>query len=356
MKRLLIFCVAVMLFVPALVQADSYIRTKTSTTGFAGLGGTKGKTESWISGKKQIEVTKIEIKSPLLKAFMDGSEEATITDLERGVITTMDFKEKEYSELSFEEMREQLKQAQKQMKEHYEGAKQNVEEPMPEVSGGEISIESHSTGEKKKFAGLQGERTTLVMRSKGKDKKSGEEVTYKVVYDAWMTPEIPGGEDRRAFAEAYADAFMVSLEENIAQGQAGMMTALQSAGLTPEQLGPHMKGLEGYPLKFTVSIGTELTAEQKKEFAEAMKKQESKKKSGGGFSLGSIKKKVTDAAGAALSDAMVETLFGEGVMMDADGDPVFFSLTSEVEKVENKSVDPKRFQVPDNFTTRASNN
>ncbi len=351
MSRVVFLVLAALLTFTGMAGADCFIKMKTETSGFAGLGGTKGKTETYISGNKQVEITEMDIKSPLLKPFMSGSKTRTITDLDSGKIISVNEEDKTYTEMSFEDMKKQVEAARARFEGGYEEAKEGVEKPMPQVEGGEVKMEMKMPGEKKKFAGVEAERTVLVMRSTSKDVETGEEVTYKITYDTWLAPDFPAAAEQKAFAKAYAERFQEAWVDNAADGEFGFATALAATGLGMDALTPHMKGLQGFPAKMTVRIGPQLSPEQRAELAKQMAEQEKEKDSGGGGlpSLGGLKKQLTDEATGALTDAFVESMFGEGVTMDEDGDPVFFSFTSELDKVELKPVKADKFEVGEKY-------
>ena len=214
----------------------------------------------------------------------------------------------------------------------------------------EIDIQVFPRNETKKFAGVEAKHTILQMLSTTRDIESGEEVTYKIIYDAWLAPKFPAEEDMAVYQQANAKAFGVDLDEIVATGEASMATTLAMTGLSKESMAPHMEQLQGHPMKFTVRIGVQLTPEQRAEMAKQMAEQEKESGGGGGFSVGGLKKQVTNAVTDEISDQMMESLFGKGVTVDEAGDPVFFSMTSEIEKIELKPVEGKRFAIGDGYT------
>lgn len=339
---------AVLLAVPVSTLADVYVRTRTSTTGFAGIGGTKGETEVWISGGKQAERSKMDFSSPLLRQFTKASKTRTVTDLERGVILEIDDREKTYVEVSFEDMMARMKGMQEQMRETYAGAESGGEASVPTSRPGEftdVRVEVVPRDEEKKFAGIKARRSTLKLLSTGIDEETGEEVTFKIVYDAWMAPEFPGAGEFGAYAQAYAE----QMGEMLTEDNLSLATALSTAGMGLDDLTGHMAQLQGYPMASTVTFGSVLTPEQRARMKELENARE-EEDSGGGFGgLGGFGDKLKGKVEDKIAEKVAKSLFGEGISYDEDGDPVFFSMETEVKKVETKPVDPERFTVPEDY-------
>jgi|GEM_PF-6867450 len=336
------------LALPSLAAADCYIKTETTTSGFAGLGGMKGETETWTSPTVQIERSKMDFSSPLVRRFASGSKSRTITDLDRGVIIQINDEDKTYTEYSFAAMKAHLAKARAQMEEAYDKPT-GAERPVPRLRRGaepEISIEVQADGPEKKFAGMKARRAILKMLSVGTDERTGDQVTFKIVYEAWLTPNFEAEADLQAFSAAYASNLGMDWED----GNPGFEAALGSAGIQGPRFDTEIRKLKGYPLAYTVRIGTVLSPEQKAEYAKMRAEQQSQKKdSGGGFGLGSLKKKVGKKLTEGIGDKIARSLFGPGISFDADGDPILFSMTSETKKVGRKSAGDKQSRIPDGY-------
>lgn len=359
-RRVLAFSFLILFATPAF--ADVYIRTKVSSTGFGGLGGTKGTTETWVSGVKQAEASKMDFSSPLLRALTSDEKSRSVTDLERGVILHIDDKEKTYTEMSFEEMFARLREMQEKMKEGYAGAPSGGTQEVPVAKEGaeaKVDVAVDRTGESRKIAGMATERAVMKMLSTTVDAESGEEVTFKVVYDAWLTKEFSAQAEIDGFQRAYAEKIGAVFSPD----DVNVSTAMVSAGTSMERLAAEMEKLQGYPVSATVRMGTVLTPEQRAELKAAMEADPPKEeKKGGGLGglkggIGGLGKKLTDKAvdsatdkvADAAAEKLAKSLFGDGVSTDSEGDPVLFSFTTEVEKVEFKTVDAKRFAVPEGY-------
>ena len=362
MKRTVILAGVLTIALASSAPADTYIKTQIESSGFAGIGGMKGETETWISGSRAVEKSNFKVRSPLLRLFMSEEKGHAIVDLDKRMRTELDRKEKEYREVSLDEVRADIESAKQQVEEGYENAKSDAPRrpPYTEMGVEQTRVDVKTYDESSKFAGIPTTRSQFKLFADAVDQESGETVTFKVTYDAWMATEIPGQDELNAYHNAYAEALGVSFDEE----HVSLAGALSSAGVDMSSFDEKRASMSGYPMKVTVRVGSVLTAAQKRELAEMAVK--SKKNGGGGFGgikvdvgggLGGIVGKakesaqdaVTDKVTTTLTDKLAESLFGTGTMSDEDGDLVFYTMTSEVKKIETKSIKSEVFEVPEEY-------
>jgi hypothetical protein len=158
-----------------------------------------------------------------------------IVDLDKETITTIDHKKKQYTVMTFEQMKQQLKEAQEKAKQEQAKAKpsqtQGNEAPPPKM---DFKVNVRNTAATKNVAGLQTKESILTMQLEATDQKSGQTGSLAITNDMWMAPEIPGYGEVRDFNQRFArkmgmvfgDVFkpsMAAMQPGSAEGMAEMV-------------------------------------------------------------------------------------------------------------------------------------
>lgn len=158
-----------------------------------------------------------------------------IVDLDKETITTIDHKKKQYTVMTFEQMKQQMKEAQEKAKQEQAKAKpsqtQGNEAPPPKM---DFKVNVRNTAATKNVAGLQTKESILTMQLEAADQKSGQTGSLAITNDMWMAPEIPGYGEVRDFNQRFArkmgmvfgDVFkpsMAAMQPGSAEGMAEMV-------------------------------------------------------------------------------------------------------------------------------------
>lgn len=348
---------------PTAAAADTYMKVEIKSSGLAGIGAMKGETETWLSGKRQMEKSKMDFSGSILRQFTKAQKTMTLSDLEEGYIYHIDEGDKSFEKIAIGDMKARVQATTAELKAAYREQTEAAEQPLPIITDGykpRVDVSVDVGDDVRKIVGLPAKLTTLNILSTGVDKQSGEEVTYKMSYSVWLTPEFPGQQELNNFGMAYSEALGFNIEENFA----GITAGLSSAGLSANEFRGHAQALQGFPLETSFSIGVRLSPEQRAELQKAMAEmepKEEKKKGGlGGLGKGSIgglgdklKKKASDKVTGKISDEMSKAMFGEGISVDAEGDPVILSFETKVKKISDKSIKPEVFKLSDKFKLRS---
>jgi hypothetical protein len=161
-----------------------------------------------------------------------------ITDLDKETITTIDHGKKQYTVVTFEQMRQQVEDARKKAQQQ-----QARQSPPPPKQAGEASppppkmnfkVNVRNTAATKKVAGLDSKESILSMALEGTDQQSGQKGSLAITNDMWMAPEIPGYSEVRDFNKRFAlkmgmvfgDVFkpsMAAMQPGSAEGMAEMV-------------------------------------------------------------------------------------------------------------------------------------
>jgi hypothetical protein len=182
-----------------------------------------------------------------------------ITDLDKETITTIDHKKKQYTVMTFEQMKRQMEEAQKKAKEQQAKAKpaqaQPNDTPPPKMN---FKVNVRNTAATKKVAGLDTKESILTMAMEATDQKSGQTGSLAMTNDMWMAQEIPGYSEVRDFNKRFAlkmgaiygDTFkpsMAAMQPGSAEGMAEMVK--------------EMSKLKGVPVMQVMRMGSTANGE-----------------------------------------------------------------------------------------------
>jgi len=172
-----------------------------------------------------------------------NSDTTEITDLDKESITTIDHRKKQYTVVTFQQMKQQLEQAQKAAQEQQakqSGASQpqgkssqpqGSEAPPPKMN---FKVNVRNTPATKTVAGLDTKESILSMELEATDQSSGQKGSLAITNDMWLAPEIPGYSEVRDFNKRFAqkmgmvfgDVFkpsMAAMQPGSAEGMAEMV-------------------------------------------------------------------------------------------------------------------------------------
>jgi hypothetical protein len=250
-----------------LARADITVEQQINVDGFgpSKFGAMEGKTITSISGDRARTEHQSQFKSKLLRALAKGSSTNTVhiirLDVER--IDDIDTPDKQYSETTFQEMRDATAKA-LQNAQNAQNSKPAAQQQAP--SGAPVDdsqcewsparAELRQTGEHASFAGADASRATITVTQTCTDKTKGTSCDFVFLLDQWMAADIPGTAETREFWRNYArkmnlsgemaENMQVNSQQVFERYKKGWGEALKQAG-----------SLKGYPVKsvFAMQFG-----------------------------------------------------------------------------------------------------
>jgi len=192
-----------------------------------------------------------------------------IIDLAEERIYQLDIKKKEYTVVTFEELRQQMRQAREQLAtqtQTQETQEQTTDEPEKEI---EVDVEVQDTGKTKSIAGYDTREVilTLTLREKGKTLEQGGGVV--MTSDMWLAPRIAALDELAEFQRKFALA-VFGEAIGMDPGQANGISALVPMfGTLASRMTEESAKLEGTALLSTSTIETVKSEEQMKAAAES---------------------------------------------------------------------------------------
>lgn len=282
-RGLLLTTAALMAFV-ASARADVTIQEKTVSSGLAGFGSGTSERTLVIAGDK-CRTDDSYTYTGRFKTFAGGGKprvSAQIVRLDRDLIWSLEMDKKQYTELTFAEMREMmdkgLAQAQAEMdKPENRDAKNKVDV--------DFKVDAKRTGKHEKVNGFEADEYVVTLTAIPKDKSTGESAgLYSMTMDQWMSTQVPGQSEIQAYYKRFAEK--MGMDPQFQAMARGMMSQYRG-GL--KELAEKLKDMKGYPVRstLTMQMGATLTpeqqakmdkarAEQRKSQAEEKKKQDEK--------------------------------------------------------------------------------
>ncbi len=179
-----------------------------------------------------------------------------IIDLDKETITEIDHQKKQYSVVTFQQMKQQMQDAVKKAQEHPATPTTEPKEdktPPPEMK---FKVDVTNTGATKDVAGLSAKESILKMALEAKDQDSGHTGAMAITNDMWMVPEVPGykqvNEFNKKMAVKMGDVFSPAysaFSPALVASQPGMSSGF--AGMAKE-----MSKLQGVPVSQIMRLGT----------------------------------------------------------------------------------------------------
>jgi len=249
-----------------IVQADITIQQQINVDGFGPVkfGAMEGKSSTAISGDKARTEQQSQFKSRLLRALAKSSSTNSVRiirlDAER--IDEIDVSRQQYTEVSFQQMRDETARALQNAKNSQQSAQDQKEAP----SGAPVDdskcqwspprSELKQSGEHATIAGADTSRATITVTTTCTDPTKGTSCDFVFLLDEWLASDVPGTAETRAFWQAYAQKLNLSgaLADSMQTNSSAVFNRYQNGwGEAIKQAG----SLKGYPIKtvFAMQFG-----------------------------------------------------------------------------------------------------
>jgi hypothetical protein len=240
-------------------SADVTTQQRISIDGIGGLkiANMSGTTTTIISGERSRTETTMQLESKILRMFARGAggPHVDIVRLDLDKIDHLDVAKKEYTEMTFAQMREQMQQAMSQA-----GSAQRQEEPKPtsidesQCEWSDPKADVKRTGETATVAGYDAERLTITASQACKDKQSGQVCEFVLSLDEWLAPKFTASAEAQKYTRAYAQKMglgTATTSRDIAERAQSMFGRYK--GIWTE-VASKTKDMKGYPVKTTFAF------------------------------------------------------------------------------------------------------
>jgi hypothetical protein len=251
MNRLQFGALGLSLLLPAAALGDFQYQEATQVTG----GSLMGMMKFASHFSKQAK----DIGAPVVSSvYVQGNRMARfdpqtiqIIDLDAETITNVDLQKHTYTQMTFEQMRQQFEQAVQQAKQQQ--AKQQAAAPSPQQKPDNVQVSYkvnvRNTGSTKQVSGVDANEAILTLQMIGTDTTNGQQGAFAITNDMWMAPEIPGYDELRSFQKRLAaklgqtfsgsnlTASLTAMQPAAAQGMSDMVKEMSKLkGIPVEQI------------------------------------------------------------------------------------------------------------------------
>ena len=185
----------------------------------------------------------------------NNKDNSEIIDLDAGTVTVIDHLKRQYTTMTFEQMRQQMEAAMAKAK--AQQAKQPNSTPSSDAQQIDMgfNVKVHDTGATKDVAGLSAKEAIMTMTLDATDRKSGQTGSLAITNDMYLAPDIPGYEEVRDFYKRYA-AKMGTVMSGAINTQMMAMMQQPAAGKGMAEMVEQMSKLKGIPVLQIMRMGT----------------------------------------------------------------------------------------------------
>ena len=323
--------------------------------GVMAFGNMSGTTKTTISGDKSRTDSDVKMQSKIVRFLARNAmgPSADIVRLDQDKIYHLNINKKEYTETTFEQMREQLKKMADQMA-SAEEKKQPSAIDESKCDWLPPKAEVKKSGEKAQFAGYDSERVTITASQPCKDKETGSVCEVALVVDEWLSTSFAEGAEAQKFYKAYAAK--MGLDASTSQDVAQRAQALFSRykGIWTE-IASKMQGVKGYPVKtsFTLALGGPQCKSSNAQQAQSSNDSDNNPAGLAGAVAGKLgglfHKKKDDADTPAAQPATAVT-----PVPVPPGDVALMTVSSQLVSVSTNGAGADAFTVPADFKKQAT--
>ena len=205
-----------------------------------------------------------QINDPILTSVMvkgnrmirNNKDHSEIIDLDAGTVTDIDHLKRQYTTMTFEQMRQQMEAAMAKAK-----AQQAKQQPQQAPANDaqkvdlKFNVKVRNTGASKDVAGLTAKESIMTMTMDATDQKSGQTGSLAITNDMYLAPDIPGYDEVRDFYKRYAVRMGTVLNGAINSQMMAMMQQ-PGAGKGMADMVEEMSKLKGIPVFQIMRMGT----------------------------------------------------------------------------------------------------
>jgi hypothetical protein len=183
-----------------------------------------------------------------------GKENSTIVDLDKETITEINLSKKNYSVITFAQMRQAMDEAVAKAQAEQQ-KKQPKDEPKANVEA-KFKVSAKATGKTKSVEGLNARQMVITMDLEATDKDSGNSGSMTVIDDAWMA-NVPGYEQVKAFRQKMAQKMAREFQPELSRMAMADPRMMQGFSESAKELSK----VSGVPVETIMKMGSGITVD-----------------------------------------------------------------------------------------------
>ena len=175
-----------------------------------------------------------------------------IIDLDAETITTIDTLKRQYTVMTFEQMKQQIASAAAKMKAQQQKTDAGASQ---QASTTDVKFQIHvrKTGQAKDVSGLSTSESILTMNMDATDRSSGQTGSLAITNDMWLAPEVPGYDEVKEFYRKFAEKMGTVFSSAV---NPAMLAQYQGAGKGMAEMTEEMSKLKRTPVLQVMRMGT----------------------------------------------------------------------------------------------------
>ena len=251
---------------------------------------------------------------------------ASVIDLDAETITEINFDKKQYSVMTFAQMKQMLDEMSQKMKSSRDAQKADVQ----------FKVSAKDTGEKKTIAGYDTHEMILTMEMESTDQETGNKGGMVVTSDMWIAPKASGYNEVADFQKRMAQKL------DWTPNSMGMIGSRPDMSKGMAELVKESSKLSGMPVFQTVKMGAHAEGQGQggQQAAPQQQDQQADKPSLGSLLGGKFgRKKKDESAGEG----------GTAPQGSGDASGSLMEMTIEMGGFSSAPVDASKFEVPSGF-------
>jgi hypothetical protein len=254
---------ALMLAAPASMLADYSYQETTQITGGSVVSMLKmaGALSSQARKAGEPVVSSIYLKGNRLANVSADSIE--IIDLDKETVTHVDVAKRTYTVLTFQQMKDQVANARKQM-ESQPAPKPAAQPAAPPANPDNVQlsfdVKVRETGATKVVSGLDAKEAIMTMTMNATDQTTQQTGAMAVTNDMWLVPEVPGYAQIGEFYKRMAGK-MGSMTAGIGMDLSKMVAQTPGASQALTDMGKEMQKIKGVPILQIMRMGTTINGQ-----------------------------------------------------------------------------------------------
>ncbi len=342
---------------PAFSDVSFSQHIKVEAAGAMSLMASEGDIVTVLSADKSHTESTISMKSKLAGMFAGSGKTGSIVRLDKSLTWSLLPDEKQYSEVTFAQVRAQMEEARKAMQDAQAAGQGGSALPVSaegcQWTDGDVQVE-HPAGTEQ-IAGLATEKHVIRMQQSCTDPKSTKTCDITLQMDTWLARNVPGEQEVTTFSQAYADA--LGLADMMRQVQGPGQALLAMFATNWDSVADEFKKLQGYPLRSVMQMsigGEQCTTASGQPIAQDGDWSGAALGQAAGASLGgSLAGSVGSAAGELIGG--LSGMFNQGAPEPAvqkpqasapGGQVTVFRISNEVTQWSEAPISQERFDIP----------
>jgi hypothetical protein len=254
-----------------------------------------------------------------------SAHHASVIDLDSETITDINLDKKQYSVMTFAQMKQMMEEMSQKMKSSRDSQKADLQ----------FKVSAKDTGEKKSIAGYDTHEMILTMEMQGTDQETGNKGGMVITSDMWIAPKASGYNEVADFQKRMAQKL------DWTPNGMGMMGARPDMAKGMAELAKESSKLSGMPVFQIVKMGAHAEqAQGGQPAAQQQQDQQSDKPSLGSLLGGKFgRKKKDESAGEG----------GSTPQNSGDASGSLMEMTMEMGGFSSAPLDPSKFETPAGF-------